>query len=99
MQAFSTILDRALSGAYANISADDIRAVVALVYLSGNPDFPALNDALYTALNGNASALSYDIPTFTQQFAQVMPIACLDAREPLVLREPNFSTFSTAISG
>ena len=86
LQAFSTVLDRALSGGYANTSADDIRAVMTLGYVNSNPNFAALNEALDLAVNGNASALSYSVPTFTQNYASVLPIVCLDTREPSLAR-------------
>jgi hypothetical protein len=57
-----------------------------LGYFDGNPDFAALNKALNAALNGDLSALSYDVPTFTQNYASVLPIACLDTREPSLAR-------------
>jgi hypothetical protein len=94
LQAFGTVLDRALSGGYPNITADDIRAVVSEVFLSGNPDFAALNDALASAVDGNASSLSYHAPIFTQGYATLLPTACLDTREPPFLEELFVSHFS-----
>jgi hypothetical protein len=93
LQAFGTVLDRALSGGYPNITADDIRAVVSEVFLSGNPDFAALNDALASAVDGNASSLSYHAPIFTQGYATLLPTACLDTREPPFLEELFVSHF------
>jgi hypothetical protein len=96
LQAFSTVLDRALSGGYPNITADDIRAVVSEVILSGNPDFAALNNVLALAVNGNASLLSYDPPSFAQTYASLLPIACLDTREPFSLKNYSPEWFLTS---
>ena len=82
LQAFNTVLTRALSGTYPGTSADDIRVVMSLAYLSLTPNFPVLNQALAMALNGDLTPFTYDTPTFTQNYASVLPIACLDAREP-----------------
>jgi len=66
---------------------------VALRYLFLDPDFPALNQALYAALNGNWSALSYSSfgPAYTASFALALPFACLDGR----LVDNSFSGFSS----
>lgn len=82
-QAFSTLLDRAISGNSSNVTAADFRAMVTMAYLSSNPDFPALNLALYGALNGNWSGLSYGEfgPAYTEAFFPVLQTVCLDQRE------------------
>jgi hypothetical protein len=83
LQAFTTVLGRALSGTSVNTSADEVRTMVTLAYLSGIPKFSALNIALYDALNGNWSGLSYaEFGTlYTEGLAAVLPIACLDKRK------------------
>lgn len=83
LQAFSTILKRANSGNSSNTTADDVRAVLALGYLSFSPDFPALNQAFHAALSGNWSDLSYSSfgPVYTASFAPALPLVCLDGRE------------------
>lgn len=57
--------------------------MVTLVYLSGGPRFPALHLALYEALNGNWSGLSYAGfgATYTEALAPILPLACLDRRK------------------
>jgi hypothetical protein len=95
LQAFSTVLDRALSGGYPNITADDIRTVVTVEFLSGNPDFAALNKVLALAVNGNATLLSYDALSFTQTYASLLPIACLDSREPFFSKNYSSEWFFT----
>jgi hypothetical protein len=96
LQAFNTVLDNAQSGSYPNISADDVRAVVTLGFFNTNPDFAALNDVLSLAVNGNSSSLFYDVSTFTQNYASVLPIACLDTRKSNVV--PLFDAFLIPIS-
>ena len=82
-QAFSSVLNLAGSGTAVNTTADDVRAMVTLAYLSLNPDFPALNLALYGALNGNWTGLSYAAfaPTYTAELFRVLPTLCLDQRK------------------
>ena len=74
------------------MTADDVRATVSLLYLSTLPDFPALNLALYGALNGNWSGLSYDAvgPLHTAELFSAITTACLDQREPF----PAFTVFN-----
>jgi hypothetical protein len=59
--------------------------MVTLVYLSGSANFPALHLALYEALNGNWSGLSYAGfgASYTEGLAPILPIACLDRRKLL----------------
>ena len=79
-KAFGDVLSLA-SVRGAHPTADDVRAVVSLAYLSLNPDFPALNLALFSALNGNWTLLSYDGfgPAYTSKMT-ILSILCLDAR-------------------
>jgi hypothetical protein len=68
---------------------------VTLGFFNTNPDFAALNNVLTLAVNGNSSSLFYDVPTFTQNYASVLPIACLDTRKSNVV--PFFGAFLTPI--
>lgn len=55
-----------------------------MAYLSNNPNFSVLNEALFGALNGNWTGLSYAAfgPAYTQAFVVVLPTVCLDQRRP-----------------
>lgn len=91
IQAFKQVLSVASSGKAGNITADDVRAQAYLAYLSVTPNFPGLNEALYLALNGNWTLLSYTDPitgtqaAFSQGVAPVLPSLCLDFRESFVV--------------
>ncbi|KDQ19583.1 hypothetical protein BOTBODRAFT_443477 [Botryobasidium botryosum FD-172 SS1] len=80
VQAFSDVLQQALAGNSSGVTVDDVRAAANIGYLSGNPNFPAFNLALYGALNGNWSALSYATfaPSYLPAFASSLHILCLD---------------------
>ncbi|KAF7976114.1 hypothetical protein HWV62_7549 [Athelia sp. TMB] len=60
-KAFASVLSHAASGNTSSsvVTPSDVRAMVTLAYLSSNPDPPALNTALYDALNGNWTALEW----------------------------------------
>ena len=66
------------------MTADDVRAVVSVAYLSSTPDFPAFNLALDGALKGNWSNLSYDAygSVYTAAFFPVLQTVCLDRGKP-----------------
>lgn len=59
--------------------------MVVLEYFSYRPNFPALNNALYLAFNGNWSAFDYNglAQAFTTQALHPIPTICSDARESL----------------
>ncbi|KDQ19582.1 hypothetical protein BOTBODRAFT_170657 [Botryobasidium botryosum FD-172 SS1] len=80
IQAFSDVIQQALAGNASGVTADDVRATVNTIYLSGNPNFPALNSALHSALNGNWSALSYtgSGASDTQAVPTLLPTLCAD---------------------
>jgi len=81
VKAFADVLKLASeSGTSATVTADDVRAMVSVIYLSVVPRFPALNLALYGALNGNWSGLSYNAvaPIYTAGYFLALPTACLD---------------------
>jgi len=93
VNAFNTVLERADSGNFSNTTASDVRAKVTLAYLSGSPNFSALNLALYEALSGNWSALSYDSfgLVYTTLVTPALPLLCLDAH----LDDNTFSGFNS----
>ncbi|KAF7976223.1 hypothetical protein HWV62_7242 [Athelia sp. TMB] len=81
-KAFSEVISRANAGNTSNttISASDVRAMVVLAYMSGNPNFPGLNSALYGALNGDWSGLNWAdfAPEYLAAVLPVMPTFCSD---------------------
>lgn len=82
-QAFSTVPSNALAGAFENVTADDVRAMTCIGYMTGNPNFSAFSRALYAALYSNdTSGLDYStIATpYSEAFFPVLPIICLDQR-------------------
>ncbi|KIM77254.1 hypothetical protein PILCRDRAFT_12233 [Piloderma croceum F 1598] len=80
VQAFKTVLDRASSNRSPNPTADDVRNMVAMDYLVGDPDFPELNQALYQAVKGNWTAFNYTAlaSIYTSAIMSIAPIYCLD---------------------
>lgn len=57
--------------------------MVALVHFNLNSNFPALNQALYDALNGNWTGFSYTAlePVYTSGILDALPTMCLDLRQ------------------
>ena len=57
--------------------------MVSMDYLSGDPNFPVLNQALYQAIQGNWTAFNYTAlaTTYTSDTMLAAPIYCLDYRE------------------
>lgn len=83
LQAFSTVLNNALAGAYGNITADDVRAMTYIAYMNSNPNFQAFNQALFAAVNLNDTS-GFDYSTIAAEYAAgffiVLPTLCLDER-------------------
>lgn len=84
-QAFAAVVTQAAASNTSGfaVSSPDVRAMVSLAYLSGSPDFPGLNSALYSALNGNWSGLVWAEfgAEYTQGVFPALPTLCLDQCE------------------
>jgi hypothetical protein len=83
LQAFKAVLDRAGSNRSPNPTANDVRNMVSMDYLIGDPNFPELNQALYQAIKGNWTAFNYTAlaSIYTSALMSIVPIYCLDYRE------------------
>ncbi|KZP21579.1 alpha/beta-hydrolase [Athelia psychrophila] len=74
--AFAEVLSQAAAGNTSNITVtpSDVRAMVTLAYLSNNPNFLALNGALYLALNGNWTGLQWADAYGTEYMTGALPV-------------------------
>lgn len=84
LQAFQSVIANATAGAYPNVSADDIRALIPLEFFATAPNFTEFNLALAAATQGDASAFTYNgefAAGFSAGVASTVALFCPDARE------------------
>lgn len=78
------MIANATAGAYPNVSADDIRALIPLEFFATAPNFTEFNLALAAATQGDASAFTYNgefAAGFSAGVASTVALFCPDARE------------------
>lgn len=85
-QAFAEVLSQAAAGNTSNITVtpSDVRASLNIRYLTGYSDFPGLNTALYSALNGDWTLLQWADAFGIEYSESLLPsitTLCTDMRE------------------
>ncbi|KAE9401104.1 hypothetical protein BT96DRAFT_880708 [Gymnopus androsaceus JB14] len=96
-EAFQSIIANATAGDFPNVNADDIRAVAALSFFAGSPNFTAFNLALADAIQGDASSLTYSGAFATEYSAgliAILPLFCSD----ILLSDTSFDAYAKILS-
>ncbi|KAE9390740.1 hypothetical protein BT96DRAFT_1063438, partial [Gymnopus androsaceus JB14] len=97
-EAFQAVIANATAGAFLpNVSADDIRAMTALFFFAGSPNFTAFNLALAGATQGDASGFTYNgafAAEYSPGLIAILPLFCSDALIP----DTSFSAFNMSVA-